>query len=77
MTAVLMRHRRKRKGHGHGYQFFPPDSLYHGKARHARRHNTPPDPAQEARDEGATLPPATPPEPPDEEATNDHREATP
>jgi hypothetical protein len=71
MTATRMRHRRKRRGHGHGYQFFPPGSPYHGSARHARRHNTPTDPAQDVRDE----PPATPQEPPDEDATND-REAT-
>jgi hypothetical protein len=79
MTAARMRHRRKRKGNGHGVQFFPPGSRYHGAARHARRRNAPPDPGQsgrDARDEGSSLPPTTPQEPPDEEAAND-REATP
>jgi hypothetical protein len=76
MTAARMRHRRKRKSHGHGYQFFPPGSSYHGTARHARRRNTGPAPAQNARDEGGALSPTTSQEPPDEDATN-RREATP
>lgn len=70
-----MRHRRKRKVLGHDYQFFPPGSPYHGTARHARRRDTPPDPARHVRNEGAALSPPTPQEPPNEDAAND-REAT-
>jgi hypothetical protein len=79
MTTARMRHRRKRKGNGHGVQFFPPGPPYYGTARHARRRNAPPEPAQSGRDpgsEGSSLPP-TPQEPPDEEATNDQEQEAP
>jgi hypothetical protein len=79
MRAARMRHRRKRKGNGHGAQFFLPGSPYHGTARHARRRNVPPEPAQSGRDthnEGSSLPP-TPQEPPDKEATNDQKQEAP